>query len=441
MDRIVEKVNFSIPVQPKATRVAAYARVSSSKDAMLHSLSAQVSRYSKMIQGHTGWLYCGVYTDEAITGTKDQRDGFQQLFADCKAGKIDMIITKSISRFARNTVTLLETVRELKLLGVDVYFEEQNIHSMSSDGELMLTILASYAQEESLSVSENQKWRIKKNFTEGKPWSATILGYRYCQGQFIVVPEEAELVKRIYQMFLDGMGTGLIAKTLNAEGLKTKKGCEWRGSAINKMLKNYNYTGNLLLQKTFRENHITKITRVNRGELPQYHATDTHEAIIPFDTFTAVQNEFAKRADKYARRSKPIKQYPFTQKIVCGNCGKMYRRKTVTSGFTWSCSTYDVKGKNACASKKIPELTLMRCSAEVMEIDEFDPIAFELTIDHIKAYNGNRLVFCFKDGRTQEVYWQDRSRAESWTPEMRAAAGKKTRERIKEEQKWLGQLQ
>ena len=150
MEKAVTKIKKSMPDKITFTRVAAYARVSSGKDAMLHSLSAQVSYYSNMIQHHKGWLYVGVYADEALTGTKDARENFQRLLADCRDGKIDLVITKSISRFARNTVALLETVRELKSLGIDVYFEEQNIHSISNDGELMLTILASYAQEESL---------------------------------------------------------------------------------------------------------------------------------------------------------------------------------------------------------------------------------------------------------------------------------------------------
>lgn len=162
-------------VRPAATpilrrkRVAAYCRVSTGKDAMLHSLSAQVSHYSSYIQARPGWEYAGVYADEAFTGTKNERPKFQQMLSDCRAGKIDLILTKSISRFARNTLTMLETVRELKTLGVDVFFEEQNIHSMSGDGELMLTILASFAQEESRSVSDNCKWRIRKDFSEGSP--------------------------------------------------------------------------------------------------------------------------------------------------------------------------------------------------------------------------------------------------------------------------------
>lgn len=432
MPKTITKVAYPPRMQSKK-RVAAYCRVSSGKDAMLHSLSAQVSYYNELIHKESGWEFVGVYSDEASTGTKDDRADFQRLITDCRNKKIDMVITKSISRFARNTVTLLEVARMLKALGVDIYFEEQNIHTMSSDGELLLTILASYAQEESRSASENQKWRIKKNFAEGKPWNGTVLGYRYYQGQYIIVPEEAELVRRIYKMFLEGLGTNAIAKIFNEEGLRTKKDCEWHGSVVNKILKNYNYTGNLLLQKTYRENHITKITRVNNGELPRYHATETHEAIIPLETFNEVQKEFKKRAKKYVKNSKNPDPYPFTRKVVCGVCGKCYCRKTTQGKIAWCCSTYNTKGKAACASKKIPEATLLQCSADVMGLMEFDPFAFDLLIDHIEAFNGNRLLFHFKNGLIQEVYWKDRSRSESWTPEMRKAARQKTKQRIMEE--------
>ena len=175
MPKTIKKVAHP-PKLERKKRVAAYARVSSGKDAMLHSLSSQVAYYSAQIQKHGDWEYAGVYADEAMTGTKECRDEFQRLLADCRAGRIDLILTKSISRFARNTVTLLETVRELKLLEVDVFFEEQNIHTMSAEGELMMTILASYAQEESLSASENQKWRIKRNFEAGKTRDCPMLG-------------------------------------------------------------------------------------------------------------------------------------------------------------------------------------------------------------------------------------------------------------------------
>ena len=290
MERIVQKVKFP-PRQPKLKRVAAYARVSSGKDAMLHSLAAQVEYYSTYIRRHPGWEYVGVYADEAKTGTKDSREQFQQLLTDCKAGKIDHIITKSISRMARNTVTLLETVRELKNLGISVYFEEQNINTGTADGELMLSILASYAQEESLSASENQKWRVRQNFENGQPWRGFMLGYRYKDGQYIVVPEEAEIVRSIYADFLGGKGVTAIMKRLNKEGILTQQGFTWHKSAITRILKNYTYTGNLLLQTKFRENHLTKRTLVNHGQLPQYHATDTHEAIIDIGTYKWRQNK------------------------------------------------------------------------------------------------------------------------------------------------------
>ena len=200
--------------------------VDADRQPMLHSLEAQVSYYSGLIQSHSGWEYAGVYADEARTGTKDTRENFLRMLADCRAGKIDMVLTKSISRFARNTVTLLETVRELKQIGVDVYFEEQNIHSLSTDGELMLTVLASYAQEESRSASENQKWRIKKNFEEGKPWSSTLLGYRNVNGGYEVVPEEAETVRMIFGWYLEGMG----ATAIRAEENRTLVFCLKNGN-------------------------------------------------------------------------------------------------------------------------------------------------------------------------------------------------------------------
>ena len=409
MTRKIEQVRFAESA-PKKKRVAAYARVSSGKDAMLHSLSAQVSYYSDYIQNN-GWEYAGVYADEAITGTKDKRDGFQKLLTECRKGNVDMVITKSISRFARNTVTLLTTVRELKELGVDVYFEEQNIHTTSADGELMLTILASYAQEESLSVSENMKWRIKKNFEDGKPWSGFVLGYRCENGQYVVVPEEAEVVRRIYREYLEGLGATAIMKGLNNDGIHTRTGKPWRIGGVLKVLKNYNYTGNLLLQKTYSENHLTKRKMINCGEQPQYHAEGAHEAIIDLATWEAVQEEIERRAEYYAPTKKST-SYPFTGLIVCGTCGKHYRRKTTASGVIWVCTTYNTHGKKACASKAIPESTLYGLTADIPMSD----------LTAIQAEKDNTLVFCFKDGTQAVKRWKDRSRAESWTDEMKERA-------------------
>lgn len=407
---------------PKAKRVAAYARVSSGKDAMLHSLSAQVSYYSKLIQNHGGWEYSGVYADEALTGTKDNRENFQRLLTDCRNGKVDMILTKSVSRFARNTLTLLETVRELKNLGVDVYFEEQNIHSASSDGELMLTILASYAQEESLSASENQKWRVRQQFQNGKPWRGFMMGYRYDGDKYIIVPEEAEVVRSIFRDYLDGKGVAAIMKRLNEEGVLTQQGFTWHQSAVSRILRNYAYTGNLLLQTKFRENHLTKRTLVNHGELPQYHAENTHEPIIDIGTYNLVQMEMEKRAKRFSKPQTKT-EYPFTGLITCAGCGKHYRRKVTKTVPIWICATYNTLGKKACPSKAIPEPTLMALAAE---IDDFSKITT------ITADKDNTLIFSLENGETIVKRWKDRSRSESWTPEMRAAVGKKTKERSKQ---------
>ena len=430
MQRTIKRVVFPTLRPIEVTRVAAYARVSSGKDAMLHSLSAQVSYYSNLIQKHPGWLYCGVYADEALTGTKDSRENFQRLLTACRNGKVDLVITKSISRFARNTVTLLQSVRELKELGVDVYFEEQNIHTMSADGELMLTILASYAQEESRSASENQKWRITKNFQSGRPWNNTMFGYRQVDGQLVVVPEEAEIVRDIFSWYLDGLGVQAIVKRLQEHGIPNRLGKPWTDTGISKLLKNYTYTGNLLLQRKFRTDHITKRTVDNRGELPMYQVEGTHEAIIPLETFERVQKEREARAHKFHESKATPLKYPFSGLIRCGCCGKNYKRKTTPVRVIWQCDTYNTKGKAECPrSKAIPEETLMQTAASALGMAQFDGTALMERVARIDALEDNALAFVLKDGSTVTATWADRSRAESWTPEMLREVGRKTRER------------
>ena len=427
MKRVIEKTQLPALPVPKLTRVAAYARVSSGKDAMLHSLSAQVSYYNRTIQNHPGWIFCGVYADEALTGTRDTREQFQRLLADCRAGKIDLVVTKSISRFARNTLTLLESVRELKILGVDVYFEEQNIHSLSSDGELILTILASYAQEESLSASENQKWRVRHNFQNGMPWNGTMLGYRYRDGRLEIEPNEAETVKRIFEDYLSGLGMTAIAKRLNADGIPTRYGNTWGKASIKAVLQNYAYTGNLLLQKYWRADHLTKRDVPNNGEFPKYHITDSHEPIISLRQFNAVQEEIKRRAEKHTRPGVKQNKYPFSGMLVCAGCGKHYRRRTTKTGPTWICTTFNTMGKAYCPSKQIPEKTLISVTEEVL--GSLDALPDRITA--IRAEKNNTLVFCFEDGSEAVKRWQDRSRAESWTEEMKDAARQRELERSK----------
>ena len=409
--KTVERTAF-IPKMPTQKNVAAYARVSTLKDSMHHSLSAQISYYSKYIQEHPGWKYCGVYADEATTGTKATRTEFQRMLADARDGKLDLIICKSISRFARNTVTLLNTARELKTLGVDVYFEEQNLHTTSSEGELMLTILAGFAEEESYSVSENMKWRVKMNFQEGIPWDKTLLGYRFKDGAYIIHEEEAKVVRRIFRDYLAGKGTKTIANELNKEGITTRFGNEWSNSTVMRLLKNSTYTGDLILQKTYSENHLTKRKMPNNGQYPKYVVEDAHEPIVSRESFEAVQQEFERRRQIYGNtQERP--SYPLTGKIRCGICGKNYQRKYRSKGTAWLCDTYIHKGVSECPAKQVPEDILQNLVDKYGGIDE---------IETIIANPGNELVFQLKNGDTHVEYWKFRSRSESWTPEMRQKA-------------------
>ena len=422
MERIVVQRHFPKAKTPKLKRVAAYARVSSGKDAMLHSLSAQVSYYSDLIQNHSGWQYAGVYADEALTGTKDNRENFLRLLTDCRAGKVDMVITKSISRFARNTVTLLETVRELKTMGVDVYFEEQNIHSLSADGELMLTILASYAQEESLSASENQKWHVRKGFENGELINLRHLyGYRISTHYIEINEEEAKIVRKVFDRAIAGDSFGAIAADLNKCKVDCTLGGKWTAGRIRELLGNEKYCGNALLQKRYRNNHLEKKLIPNRGVLPQYYAEGTHEAIIDEDTFAQAQAILVRNKITAASRQ-PRTISPFTGKIVCANCGKHYKRITNHGKNAWNCSTFQQSGKRQCQARQIPEEELYRLSTEVLELKEFDADVFLSRITAVRAENDCILVFCFKDGTESVKRWTPRSRRNSWTSEMKEAA-------------------
>lgn len=407
---------------PKLVRVAAYARVSSNKDAMLHSLSSQVSYFSKMIQSHDSWKYVGVYSDEGMTGTKIKRDGFQRMIRDAKAGKIDIIVTKSLSRFARNTVDCLKTIREMKAINVDIFFEEQNIHTLSANGEFLISLLAGYAQEESRQCSENTLWRVRKNFKEGKPYGgSSMLGYKLEKGRFTVVPEEAEIVRKIFDLYLAGNGFCKIARILTNDGIKSYTGKAWNKSTLGEIISNVTYTGNLHLQKTYRENHMTKKTMKNKGEKPLYIVEGNHEPIISQEIFDKAQEiRKVKAVGKSGKRNGPA--YPFTGLIYCGECGHLFKHKVTKYYESWCCSQYDELGKAYCASKKIRDDVLRKACADALGIDSFDETTFKENIRRIDAFNGNRLVFHFINGISKEVIWDNPSRRDSWTDEMKLKA-------------------
>lgn len=414
---------------PKMVKVAAYARVSSDKDSMLHSLSSQVSYFSKMIQEHDGWQYVGVYSDEGMTGTKRTRKGFEELISDAKKGKIDVILTKSLSRFARNTVDCLKTIRELKAINVDIYFEEQNIHTLSSNGEFLISLLAGFAQEESRACSENTLWRVRKNFSEGKPYGGTgCLGYKLTKDKFSIIPEEAEIVKKIFELYLNGNGMMKIAHILNDENVKPIHSELWSTGTIRGILINPIYKGNLVLQKTYTENHLTKKTKVNNGEKTMYVVENNHEQIIDTTTFDNVQELMKKKKKHIQIKSNKERTYVFTGKIICGMCGKTYKHKITPYYEQWICRTYDNDGKKYCNSHQIRDDVLKSACSKALEIETFSESVFLSKINYIESFNDYRLVFHFYDGTVKTINWEIPSRKNSWTDSMKQKARERARE-------------
>ena len=429
----ISRIEPTVPAIKQLKKVAAYARVSMQSERMMHSLSAQVSYYSKLIQKNPDWEYAGVYADDFISGTNTvKRDEFKRMLADCEEGKIDIILTKSISRFARNTVDLLETVRHLKAKGIEVRFEKENINSMSGDGELMLSILASFAQEESRSISENIRWATKKLFEKGIPnGKFKIFGYRWEDDKLVPVPEEAEIVKRIYQNFLDGKSRLETEKEFAAEGITTANGCRWVDSNIKVVLTNITYTGNLLLQKEFIEDPITKRRKKNRGEMPQYFVENTHEPIIDMETFQYVQDEIARRKELGALANKSLNTTCFTGKIKCPHCGVsyMHNKRTDRGNFLefWCCGSRKKKGGRCEVGGSINHKNMVKACTEVLGLEEFDEEIFLREIDHIDVPKRYVLEFHMTDGRVITKDCPNTGHKDCWTAEYRAKTSAKRR--------------
>ena len=331
--------------EKKKRRTAAYARVSTDSEEQLTSYSAQVDYYTNYIKSRDDWEFVSVYTDEGITGTNTKhREGFKRMVADALAGKIDLIVTKSVSRFARNTVDSLTTVRQLKEKGVEIYFEKENIWTLDSKGELLITIMSSLAQEESRSISENCTWGQRKRFADGKvtvPFKR-FLGYdRGPDGNLVLNKDEAVIIRRIYSMFLQGMTPHGIAARLTADGIKSPGGKDkWNAGAVRSILTNEKYKGDALLQKSYTVDFLTKKKKVNEGEIPQYYVEGNHEAIIQPEVFELVQRELARRKGS---TGKPSGVHIYSNKIKCGQCdswygSKVWHSKTKYRKCVWRCN-------------------------------------------------------------------------------------------------------
>ncbi len=342
-------------IQKRKKRVAAYCRVSTDSDAQLESLDAQKKHYEKYILSREDWEFAGLYYDEGITGTKkDKRPELMRLMSDCAAKQIDMVITKSISRFSRNTADCLELVRTLLNLNIPIYFEKENINTGSMESELLLAILSSMAEGESVSISENSKWSVQRRFQNGT-FKASCLPYGYVwdSGKMVIHPEQAEIVKRIFAETLSGRGAEAIAAGLNADGIKAQRGDHWTGATIRWMLKNEKYTGDAVFQKTFTDGQFNR--HRNLGQRDRYIAEEHHEAIVSREDFESAAEIVAQRAAEKGITQgsrKYLNRYAFSGKIVCGECGRIYKRRhhSSTGGkyVAWCCTTH-LENKEKCS--------------------------------------------------------------------------------------------
>lgn len=357
----ITKIEENMLLEKRKLRVAAYCRVSTARDEQLVSLAAQKAHYESYIKSNDEWEFAGLYYDEGISGTKkEKRDGLLSMVAACERGTIDMIITKSISRVARNTTDCLELVRKLLDLNIYIYFEKENINTGSMESELMLSILSGLAESESVSISENEKWGIKRRFQNGTfIISYPPYGYANVDGKMVVVPEQEEIVKQIFTDTLAGKSTHEIAEELNGRGVATKKGGHWTPGTVNAIIGNEKYTGDVLFQKTYTDNSFNR--HQNRGELDQYLMQDHHEAIISreeFELANAVLKQRGREKGNGHDTGRYQNRYGFSGRICCEECGGKYKRRMhyKPSGqyVAWTCVNH-LKDKESCSQKYITD--------------------------------------------------------------------------------------
>ncbi|GAA0109235.1 recombinase family protein [Clostridium tertium] len=438
--------------------MAAYCRVSNDQEEQLSSYENQVNYYKNYIVQHPEYVLAGIYADEGISGTNTKkRDEFNRMIADCRARKVDRIITKSISRFARNTLDCLNYVRELKEIGIGVIFEKENIDTLDAKGEVLLTILSSLAQDESRSISENSTWGIRKRYENGQYGMSTkmFLGYDADEnGKLVINKEQAKIVERLYDEYLSGKTVDYIKRIFEREGIKGWHGkAKWQASTLQSMLSNEKYKGDAILQKSYTVDFLTKKRVRNEGQIQQYHIEEDHEAIIDPIIWEAVQLEKIRR-ESYIQEhssnsySRTPETNPFAGKVICGTCNQVYTRRGWKNGNeykkVWQCQErYREKGVLGCTSRHVEETvlkevfilawnTLLENSDEIKKrweryaefgnpLEQYRALQFAdmtedatkitscetdfllRTLDHIKVYESGKLVIKFMEGTELEL--------------------------------------
>ncbi len=415
-------------------KVAVYARVSRDGEIKHHSIETQKAFLKEYVGQHPDWEFVDFYVDEGITGTKLNRPELNRMIQDAKAGKIDIILTKSVSRFGRNTSAVLKMLQELKEIDVTVIFDNEHVSTADPEGMFYLQSLCVMAEAEARQNSEYQKWAIRNRYKEGIPNNFHPYGYKLIDHQLQVVPEEAEVVKRIFDLYLSGMGIQAISKVLNNDGILTRDGAKWYDSTVYRILHNEVYVGNLLLQKTYICDYLNKKKKQNHGILPQYLVADCHEAIIDQNTFDCVQEETERRKRTYntQNRAKAPKERLLSQLVYCEHCNKALHYKLALGASRrkmWICKNHNSLGVEYCPLKPIREDILTDTTSEVLLetklIKENTPLTnkrLKSLIQKIIAKDNQELEYHLANGEVITKKWRHRSRSESWTPEMREKA-------------------
>ncbi|WZL81834.1 recombinase family protein [Vallitaleaceae bacterium 9-2] len=388
----------------KKLKVAAYCRVSTKFESQQSSIDLQISNYKTIIQSNPHWEYAGVYFDYGSGLRQKGRSNLENMINKACSGEIDYILTKSLSRLSRNVLDTLIIIRKLKERGINMYFENENLNSIEDEAEFAITLSGVLAQEEIRNLSENIQWGYQRKFEKGDIFTKykNFMGYKCENGNLVIVPEQAEAVKTIFNLYLDGMTLQQIKEQLESQQIKTATGKDiWATYVIQKMLKNEKHKGCTMFQKTYTEDYITGKRKVNHGERAKYYIEDTHPAIVSKDIFNRVQEEM-KRRERIVRyddgsievsKSKFNSKYILGNLLVCGDCGASYRRRTERGKVLWRCATRIEKGKDKCGlSPTINEEWLKEQLSELICDGTYDESLVKSKVDRIEVYDGHILV-------------------------------------------------
>ena len=407
------------PKESKKLRVAAYCRVSTSGSEQLRSLEIQIKTYTKMIKGHPNWIFAGVFYDIESGLRRSGRKSLDKMLRKAAKGKIDYIITKSISRVSRDTLEILKIIRFLRERRINMHFENEKLDSIEANKEFEITLRGMLAQDESRNTSENIQWGFQRKFEKGDIFTKykNFMGYTCVDGEIVIVPDQAEVVRKIFDLYLQGLSLGQIKSYLESQGIKTVTGkSNWNAKTIRDMLKNEKYKGDTILQKTFTEDFMTGKKSRNIGQRNRYYVKDSHPAIISTEVFDNVQEEMAKRSKFVSNEDGTVEisgskyngKYLLGDLLVCGDCGASYRRRTERGKVVWRCATRIEKGKEACPNSPTldEEWVQDTLSEAVCQNGVYDEGVTRDKVDKVQILDAY-VIICYKNESQEKMLFQD----------------------------------